>query len=52
MLGFRTICKLFIQAKTTPNPNFLKFIPGGKEVLANGTYDFTRAREAKISPLA
>ncbi|CAD8134703.1 unnamed protein product [Paramecium pentaurelia] len=52
MLNFKNIYKLFIQAKPTPNPNFLKFIPGGKSVMLNGTYDFTRPREAKCSPLA
>ncbi|KAM3140585.1 hypothetical protein pb186bvf_007397 [Paramecium bursaria] len=52
MFQFRSLARLFIQAKSTPNPNFLKFVPGGKEVLANGTHDFSRPRDAKISPLA
>lgn len=49
---FKSVYNLFIQAKTTPNPNFLKFVPGGLEVMRTGTYDFARPRDAKISPLA
>lgn len=49
---FKSIQSLFIQAKSTPNPNFLKFIPGGKIVLGDNTHDFTRAKDAQCSPLA
>ncbi|CAD8142264.1 unnamed protein product [Paramecium octaurelia] len=34
------------------NPKFLKFIPIGKYVMKDGTYDFPRAKEAQCSPLA
>ena len=44
--------RLFIQAKTTPNPNFLKFYPGGKLVLGDRNHDFPRAQDAQCSPLA
>ena len=27
---------LFIQSKTTPNPNFMKFIPTGKTIMETG----------------
>ena len=27
---------LFIQTKTTPNPNFMKFIPTGKTIMETG----------------
>ena len=43
---------LFIQTLETPNPNFLKFVPVGKIVSENGTYDFSNIREASHSPLA
>eukprot|EP01015_Nassula_variabilis_P020064 TRINITY_DN3448_c0_g1_i9.p1 TRINITY_DN3448_c0_g1~~TRINITY_DN3448_c0_g1_i9.p1 ORF type:complete len:194 (+),score=45.04 TRINITY_DN3448_c0_g1_i9:65-646(+) len=40
------------RTKTTPNPNFLKFIPNGKVVMEEGTMDFVAARYAHVSPLA
>jgi hypothetical protein len=43
---------LFIQTKPTPNPNFLKFIPTGKEVMKSGTMDITAPKYANTSPLA
>lgn len=52
MLLFKSLRNIFIQAKPTPNPNFLKFIPAGKLVYDKGSYDFSRPREAKCSPLA
>ena len=43
---------LFIQTKTTPNPNFLKFVPAGKTVMKTGTMDIAAPRFASCSPLA
>lgn len=43
---------IFIQTKTTPNPNFLKFIPSGKTVMKTGTMDIAASRYASCSPLA
>ncbi|KAL4506442.1 hypothetical protein ABPG72_000013 [Tetrahymena utriculariae] len=52
-LNFKNIMNLFIQAKSTPNPNFLKFVPSGKTVMTDGTsLDFIAARYAHVSPLA
>ena len=48
----RLICGLFIQTKTTPNPNFLKFLPTGKTVMKTGTLDIAAMRYATCSPLA
>lgn len=42
---------MFIQTHPTPNPNSLMFVPG-KQVMDQGSKDFTSAREALISPLA
>ena len=42
---------MFIQTEATPNPATLKFIPG-KQVLADGTADFTDKSEALASPQA
>lgn len=42
---------MFIQTEATPNPATLKFMPG-KQVLADGTADFTSKGEALASPLA
>lgn len=35
-LTLNSIYNLFIQTKSTPNPNFLKFLPG-KTVMEDGT---------------
>ena len=43
---------IFIQSQETPNPNFLKFVPTGKNVMETGTYDFTSVQTAIKSPLA
>ena len=51
-LSFKMAFRLFIQSKGTPNPNFLKFYPGGKLVLGDKTHDFPRAKDAQCSPLA
>lgn len=53
----KTLCSairfwLFVQTKTTPNPNFLKFIPTGKTVMKSGTMDITALKYASVSPLA
>ncbi len=42
---------MFIETETTPNPATLKFLPG-REVMAQGTRDFTSPEEAEASPLA
>lgn len=42
---------MFIQTEQTPNPATLKFLPG-REVLAEGTANFTSAEDAGRSPLA
>ena len=41
----------FIQIKSTPNPLCLKFIPD-KQVMKEGTCDFSSSNYATISPLA
>lgn len=46
--GYREI---FIQTQTTPNPMSMMFQPG-KEVYADGSKNFSSAREAMRSPLA
>lgn len=43
---------IFIKTQQTPNPHFLKFMPG-KDLLNDGeTYDFASIRDATNSPLA
>jgi Fe-S cluster biogenesis protein NfuA len=42
---------MFIQTEVTPNPNTLKFFPGGV-VMKSGTIDFNNAEEASSSYLA
>jgi hypothetical protein len=42
---------LFIRTTETPNPSFLKFVPG-TTVMEEGTMDFSAPRYAIISPLA
>ena len=42
---------MFIQTQTTPNPMSLMFQPG-REVYAEGSKNFSNAREAMASPLA
>ncbi|WP_341704617.1 NifU N-terminal domain-containing protein, partial [Ferrovibrio sp.] len=42
---------MFIQTETTPNPATLKFLPG-RDVLPDGSVNFTAAEDAKVSPLA
>lgn len=43
---------IFIKTQNTPNPHFLKFLPG-KELCSEGeTFDFSSLKEATISPLA
>jgi len=44
---------MFIQTEETPNPQVLKFIPDGKEVLKTGGEEFKTQKQAAIkSPLA
>jgi len=42
---------MFIQTEMTPNPATLKFLPG-REVMPEGTANFTRPEDAGHSPLA
>jgi Fe-S cluster biogenesis protein NfuA len=42
---------MFIQTEATPNPATLKFLPG-REVMGEGTANFTDAEAAQRSPLA
>lgn len=58
---FKTIHSLFyiskfniyVEAQKTPNPNFLKFIPDGHNVLGQeGTLDISDPKYAEVSPLA
>jgi Fe-S cluster biogenesis protein NfuA len=43
---------IFVKSYTTPNPNFLKFVPG-KQILENdNTYDINDKSKAIVSPLA
>ena len=43
---------LFIKSEKTPNPNFLKFIPGKTVMGDKGTMDFPDYKFTHISPLA
>ena len=38
---------MFIQTQDTPNPSSLKFIPDGKEVAGNKTYEFKNKKQAQ-----
>ena len=51
---YRSLFRLFIQTKTTPNPLFLKFVPTSKLVMGTGDpIDFdTPQKAAQYSPLA
>ncbi|WP_419816459.1 NifU family protein [Glacieibacterium sp.] len=42
---------MFIETERTPNPATLKFLPG-REVMPNGTADFSNPEDAARSPLA
>jgi Fe-S cluster biogenesis protein NfuA len=42
---------MFIETEGTPNPATLKFLPG-RQVMGDGTADFTTAEDAERSPLA
>ena len=42
---------MFIETETTPNPATLKFLPG-RQVMAEGTREFTDPDAAEVSPLA
>jgi Fe-S cluster biogenesis protein NfuA len=42
---------MLIETERTPNPATLKFLPG-REVLGNGTREFTSPEDAEASPLA
>ncbi len=37
---------------STPNPNFMKFIPEDTIIMKTGTLDFPDVKYATISPLA
>lgn len=49
--GFEQRRGMFIQTQPTPNPLSLMFVPG-KPVMESGSYDFSNARAAMVSPLA
>jgi len=51
-LYYNALRSIFVQTKPTPNPNFLKFVPGGKVVMESGTMDYSASRFAHNSPLA
>ena len=42
---------MFIQTEITPNPATLKFLPG-RDVMGEGTANFTEVEQASHSPLA
>lgn len=43
---------VFVKTQSTPNPHFIKFLPG-KDILPEGeTHDFSNVRQALNSPLA
>uniref|UniRef100_A0A383V5U1 Scaffold protein Nfu/NifU N-terminal domain-containing protein n=1 Tax=Tetradesmus obliquus TaxID=3088 RepID=A0A383V5U1_TETOB len=42
---------MFIQTQPTPNPQSLMFLPG-REVMESGSFEFSSARAAMVSPLA
>ena len=44
--------QIFIQMSETPNPNFLKFIPSGKTVIEDGTFEVSDIKKSVNSPLA
>eukprot|EP00878_Enallax_costatus_P007486 GHUV01007841.1.p1 GENE.GHUV01007841.1~~GHUV01007841.1.p1 ORF type:complete len:285 (+),score=95.07 GHUV01007841.1:173-1027(+) len=48
---FGQVRSMFIQTQPTPNPSSLMFLPG-RQVMENGSYDFSNARSAMVSPLA
>ena len=53
LLRHNIISLIHIDSLKTPNPNFLKFIPCGKDILgAKGTLDISSVQYADISPLA
>jgi len=43
---------MFIQTEETPNPQSLKFIPDGADVMKEGTAEFKNKEQAAKSPLA
>lgn len=43
---------LFIKTQNTPNPHFLKFLPGRQLLEEGETYDFSNIKHAVSSPLA
>eukprot|EP00882_Tetradesmus_deserticola_P017570 GHRQ01018821.1.p1 GENE.GHRQ01018821.1~~GHRQ01018821.1.p1 ORF type:complete len:395 (+),score=90.26 GHRQ01018821.1:617-1801(+) len=42
---------MFIQTQPTPNPQSLMFLPG-RQVMESGSFEFSNARAAMVSPLA
>lgn len=48
----RKYFSIFIKTQTTPNPCFIKFLPG-KDIMGEGnTLDISNQKEALKSPLA
>lgn len=49
----KCLCELHIDTLKTPNPNFLKFVPMGKDIMGKkGSLDIVGPQYAEISPLA
>ena len=48
--AFARYFSVFIKTQNTPNPNFIKFLPGTQ--VMDGTYDIPNLRQALVSPLA
>lgn len=44
---------IHIDTMKTPNPNFLKFVPQGKDIMGSkGSLDIPGPQYAEVSPLA
>ena len=52
LLTSYSLRSLFIKTEKTPNPNFLKFVPGKAVMGDKGTMDFPDYKFTHISPLA
>ena len=52
-MSLKIIQTIHIDSLKTPNPNFLKFVPSGKDIMGTkGTLDISSIHYANISPLA
>lgn len=53
ILNFKLFNMIHIDSLKTPNPNFLKFVAQGKDILGDrGTLDISAIQFANVSPLA